>query len=108
MKMQHTVYMEAKHKEILDELILNEKLGNGKQGTPNYNLAILKCIEATDSHREAQIDAMRRQLRLYQWLIDEERHGRAVETLRNTKPKLYKKILSLETKYDLIKLRRGN
>ena len=94
MKMQHTVYLEMKHKEKLDILIEQSNIGNGKQGTPNYNKAILQAIEAIDTAREAHFQALLRSHRLYSYLIDEENFFRKVDGLRNGQPKLYEKIVN--------------
>ena len=93
MKMQHTVYMETKHKKILDELMMNEGIGNGKQGTPNYNLAILKCIEAIDTAREAHFQALQKQCRLRAYFQCDERLWEKIEALRVQSPKKYQKII---------------
>jgi hypothetical protein len=93
MKLQHTVYLEMRHKKILDILIDQEKIGNGKQGTPNYNKAILQAIEAIDTAREAHFQALLRGHRLYQWVVDDERFFSQVDRIRETKPKLYQKIV---------------
>jgi len=44
MKMQHTVYLDIKHVQILERL----DVGKGKQGNYNYNKAIIECIEAIE------------------------------------------------------------
>ena len=101
MKMQHTVYLELKHKVILDKLIDQERIGNGKQGTPNYNKAILQAIEAIDTAREAHFQALRRSHRLYSWIMDDEIFHRKVDAIRTAKPKLYQKIVEGKVnKYD--------
>ena len=46
MKMQHTVYLELRHAQILERL----DVGKGKQGGYNYNKAIIKCIEAIEQN----------------------------------------------------------
>ena len=101
MKMQHTVYLEIKHKAILDKLIEQETIGNGKQGTPNYNKAILQAIEAIDTAREAHFQALLRGHRLYQWVVDDEKFFSQVDKIRENKPKLYQKIVEGKVrKYD--------
>jgi len=101
MKMQHTVYLDIKHKKILDTLIEQSNIGNGKQGTPNYNKAILQAIEAIDTAREAHFQALKRSHRLYQWVTDDELFFRKVDAIRNNKPKLYDKIVEGKVrKYD--------
>ena len=96
MKMQHTVYMEMKHKVILDQLITQERIGNGKQGTPNYNKAILQAIEAIDTAREAHFQALLKRHRLLSWVCDEERTSAMITRLQERQPKLYEKIISGE------------
>jgi hypothetical protein len=46
MKMQHTVYLDLEQVKILERL----DVGKGKQGTYNYNAAIIKCIESIEEN----------------------------------------------------------
>ena len=48
MKMQHTVYLSLEHVKILERL----NIGKGKQGTYNYNKAIVQCIEQIEKDIE--------------------------------------------------------
>ena len=96
MKMQHTVYLEMKHKVILDKLIALRGIGNGKQGTPNYNKAILQAIEAIDTAREAHFQSLLEHYRLHKYigrLETTDRFHKEVDKLIKTKPKLYKRII---------------
>ena len=93
MKMQHTIYLEMKHKIILDEIMREKGIGNGKQGTPNYNKAVLQCIEAIDTAREAHFQALQKQCRLRAHFQDDERFFSMVEAVRTNAPKKYKKVI---------------